>query len=65
MDPKPDKESEKHGDIVLLFEIIADSDIGKLAGSGSKLHGRFPPSTASFMHQSSRSPHCDINLLIL
>jgi hypothetical protein len=25
MDPKPDKESEKHGDIVLLFEIIADS----------------------------------------
>ena len=25
MDPKPEKESEKHGDIVLLSEIMADS----------------------------------------
>ncbi len=25
MDPKPDKECEKHGDIVLLSEIIANS----------------------------------------
>jgi hypothetical protein len=25
MDPKPDKEFEKHGEIVLLYEIIANS----------------------------------------
>ncbi len=25
MDPKPDKECEKHGDIVLISEIIANS----------------------------------------
>ena len=25
MDPKPDKEFEKHGDIILVYEIIANS----------------------------------------
>jgi hypothetical protein len=27
MDPKPDKEFEKHGEIVLLYEIIANCHI--------------------------------------
>ena len=31
MDPKPDKECEKRGDIVLLSEIIANSIYGKLS----------------------------------
>ena len=35
MDPKPDKECEKRGDIVLLSEIIANSIYGKLSIVGT------------------------------
>ena len=38
---------------------------GKLSGSGSKLHGRFPLHLPVFMHRSSKLLHCDTNILSL
>ena len=48
MDPKPDKESEKHGDIVLLFEIIADSIIWQVVWFWLETPRQVPPFNGQF-----------------